>query len=261
MPEWTATYDERGNQTSASYFGDRRQALPAQGRVRRSKADLRRAGKPDERVLLRHRRQALPVQGRVCRSATLTYDERGNQTSASYFGTDGKPCLHKDGICRMEGHLRRAGKRDERVLLRHRRQALPEQGRVCRSEVDLRRAGKPDEPVLLRHRRQALPAQGRQCRMEGHLRRAGKRDKPVLLRHRRQALPVEGRVCRMRGPPTTSGETRRARPSSAPTASPACTRTAMPNGRPTYDERGNKTSESYFGIDGKPACIKTALPK
>ena len=58
---------------------------------------LRRAGKPDERVLLRHRRQALPAQGRKCRSWKATYDERGNQTSVSYFGTDGKPCLHKDG--------------------------------------------------------------------------------------------------------------------------------------------------------------------
>ena len=27
-----------------------------------------------------------------------TFDERGNQTSASYFGTDGKPCLNSNGI-------------------------------------------------------------------------------------------------------------------------------------------------------------------
>ena len=26
-----------------------------------------------------------------------SYDERGNKTSASYFGIDGKPCRHSDG--------------------------------------------------------------------------------------------------------------------------------------------------------------------
>ena len=35
-----------------------------------------------------------------------TFDERGNQTSESYFGTDGKPCLNKDGYAEVEGHLR-----------------------------------------------------------------------------------------------------------------------------------------------------------
>ena len=32
-----------------------------------------------------------------------TFDERGNETSVSYFGTDGKPCLHKDGYAGLEG--------------------------------------------------------------------------------------------------------------------------------------------------------------
>ena len=54
-----------------------------------------------------------------------TFDERGNMTSQSCFGTDGKPCLNKDAICPVEGHFRRAGKPDKPVLLRHRRQALP----------------------------------------------------------------------------------------------------------------------------------------
>ena len=57
----------------------------------------------------------------------VTYDERGNQTGGS---------------------------------LRHRRQALLAQGRVCRMEGHLRPAGKPDEPVLFRRRRQALPVKG-----------------------------------------------------------------------------------------------------
>ena len=35
-----------------------------------------------------------------------TYDERGNQTSVSCFGIDGKPCLNKDGLCRIEVDLR-----------------------------------------------------------------------------------------------------------------------------------------------------------
>ena len=93
------TFDERGNETSVSYFGT--------------------DGKP-----------CLHKDGYA--GWKSTFDERGNETSVSYFGTDGKPCLNKDGICRMEGPLRRAGKRDEHVLLRHRRQALPEQGRLCR---------------------------------------------------------------------------------------------------------------------------------
>ena len=33
-------------------------------------------------------------------NGSATYDERGNMTSESYFGADGKPCLNKDGVCR-----------------------------------------------------------------------------------------------------------------------------------------------------------------
>ena len=109
-----ATYDERGNRTSESFFGtDGKPCLNKDGYAGLN-VDLRRAGKQDERVLLRHRRQALPEQGRVCRSGRSTYDERGNQTSVSYFGTDGKPCLNKDGIAGVEvrpttsGETRRA---------------------------------------------------------------------------------------------------------------------------------------------------------
>ena len=116
------------------------------------------------------------------------FDDRGNRTSWSFFGTDGKPCLIKDGY---------AG------------------GRTPTTSGETRPA------VLLRHRRQALLEQGRNCRMEGQLRRPGKPDERVLLRHRRQALPEQGRVCRHGRPSSTSGETRRARPTSASTASPA----------------------------------------
>ena len=90
-----ATYDERGNQTSESYFGtDGKPCLHKEG-LPDGRA-FRRAGKPDEHVLLRHRRQALPVQRRLCRMRR-TYDQRGNRTSESYFGVDGKPCLGKHG--------------------------------------------------------------------------------------------------------------------------------------------------------------------
>ena len=81
MPDAKATYDERGNQTSVSYFGT--------------------DGKP-----------CLHKDGYAGWKAT--YDERGNQTSESYFGTDGKPCLNKDGYAGCEGQLRRAGKPDKR---------------------------------------------------------------------------------------------------------------------------------------------------
>ena len=126
---------------------------------------LRRARKPDEHVLLRHRRQALPAQGRVCRSEgalstsgetgracptsaadgkpclskdgyarwKTTFDERGNKTSVSYFGTDGKPCLSKDGVAGWNNHFDERGNQTSSVLLRRRRQALPDQGRVRRT--------------------------------------------------------------------------------------------------------------------------------
>ena len=39
-------------------------------------------------------------------------------------------------------------------------------------------------------------------------------------------------------------------------ASPACTRTGFAGWKATYDERGNATSVSYFGTDGKPCLHK-----
>ena len=119
---------------------------------------LRRAGKPDQPLLLRASTASPACARTATPSGRATYDERGNKTSVSYFGTDGKPCLNVDEVCRMEGHF------------------------------------------------------------------------------------------------TTSGETRPACPSSAPMASPACSTTGIAGWTATYDERGNKTSGSFFGIDGKP-CL------
>ena len=94
MPNGRPTFDERGNETSESYFG----------------AD----GKP-----------CLNKDGYAGWKAT--FDERGNQTSESYFGTDGKPCLLKDGYAGWKATYDERGNKTERVLLRHRRQALPDQ--------------------------------------------------------------------------------------------------------------------------------------
>ena len=122
---------------------------------------LRRAGKPDERGLLRHRRQALPDKdgyagwkstfdergnrtslsyfgpdGKPCLNKDgyagwkATFDERGNKTSASYFGPDGKPCLSKNGYAGWKATFDERGNQTSAYLLRPRRQALPEQARV-----------------------------------------------------------------------------------------------------------------------------------
>ncbi len=88
------------------------------------------------------------------------YDAQGNRIQTTWIGRTGTPVLNEygyvmekqntmrteipskrrtsaptaspacaNGICRMEGHLRRAGKPDNTVLLRDGRQALPAQGR------------------------------------------------------------------------------------------------------------------------------------
>ena len=129
MPKWKATYDERGNQTSVSYFGtDGKPCLNKDGYAGWKATFDERGNQTSKSYFGTDGKPCLNKDGNAGWKAT--YDERGNQTSQSYFGTDGKPCL-KDGICRMEGHLRRAGKPDKRVLLRHRWQALPEHNGIA----------------------------------------------------------------------------------------------------------------------------------
>ena len=219
---WKAAFDERGNQTSVSYFGtDGKPCLHKDGYAG-WKATFDERGKQDEHVLLRRRRQALPAQGRAMPEWKAHFDERGNWTSRSYFGTDGKPCLMQGRVCRMEGRLRRAGKRDERVLLRHRRQALPAQGRVCRS-------GRP--PTTSGETRQAMSyfgTDGKPClNKDGYAgwkatfdERGNQTSESYFGTDGKPCLCKDG-YAEMRRPPSTSGETRRASPTSAPTASPA----------------------------------------
>ena len=188
MPNGRSTYDERGNQTSSSYFGtDGKPCLHKDGYAEWKSTFDERGNETSVSYFGTDGKPCL-IQGRVCRMEA-TFDERGNQTSASYFGTDGKPCLNKDGYAEVKVHLRRAGKQDQRVLLRR--------------------------------RRQALPAQGRDCRMEGHFDERGNKTsasyfgtdgKPCL--NKDGYAGCEGRL-------TTSGETRPASPTSASTASPA----------------------------------------
>ena len=255
-----ATFDERGNKTGALLLRHRRQALPDKDGYAAVKAHLRRAGKQDERVLLRRPTASLPAQGRVRHlegrlrpagipdgrvllrhrrqpclykdrftSATMTYDERGNQTSVCYFGTDGKPCLCTGRECRMRrppttsAETRRAesyfGIDGKPCLIKNGYAEMKVTYDERGNQVSQSYFGTDGKPCLHKDGNAGWKAR---------VRRARKRDKPVLLRHRRQALPVEGRIRRDRGSRTTSGEIRRSGPASAPTASPACTRTAMP---------------------------------
>ena len=174
----------------------------------------------------------------------------------SYFGTDGKPCLNKDGYAGWTAHLRRAGKQDEHVLLRHRRQALPEQGRICRMEGHLRRAGKQDGHVLLWHRRQALPDKDGYAGWKAQFDERGNQTSVSYFGSRRQALLEQGRLCRMEVHLSTSGETRPASRYFGIDGKPCLLKDGNAGRKVTYDERGNRTSVSYFGIDGKPCMSK-----
>ena len=72
-----------------SYFGADGKPCLVRWRVPDVKVQLRRAGKPDQRVLLWRRRQALSEQGGDA-GWKATYNERGNATSRSYFDQRGR---------------------------------------------------------------------------------------------------------------------------------------------------------------------------
>ena len=140
---WKVTYDERGNRTSASCFGaDGKPCLHKEGYCP-VEGPVRPTGIPDKRVLPRDRRQALPEQGRVCRmEAHLRPTGKHDKRSPTSAPTASPVCT-RTGMP-VEGHLRPTGKPDACVLLRDRRQALPEQRRVRRIAAHFRRAGKRD---------------------------------------------------------------------------------------------------------------------
>ena len=247
-----AHFRRAGKQDDGVLLRRRRQALPEQGRLCRGEAArstrgetrracatigadgkpcLRKTGSPGAEPVRRAGKRTsvsyfgkdgkpCPIKDGTRKQSALSTS--GKQDERCFFGVDGKPCLHKDGDA--DGRPpRRTRKRDDHVLPRRRRQALPDQGRTRRSEGGLRRAGKRDKPLLLRRRRQALPDQRRVLGGEAHVRRARKRDMRVLLCRRRQALLEQGRVAGWKA---------------------------------QFNERGNETSAFYFGVDGNPCPHK-----
>ena len=85
-----------GKQDQSDLFGNRRQAVPVQGRVCRSAVQLRRTGKPGQRLVLgSNGKPCLHKDGYA--GVRWTYDSLGNKIDESFRGLDGKPCLHKDG--------------------------------------------------------------------------------------------------------------------------------------------------------------------
>ena len=90
LPEWRATFDERGNETSKSYFGTDGKLLPQQGRGCRNEADQR---------------------------------GEGNQASESCFGADGKPCLTRTGM--PDGRPRSTNEENEKSAVHFDKRGRP----------------------------------------------------------------------------------------------------------------------------------------
>ena len=161
--------------------------LPGQKQVRRSEAHFSTSEET---------RLASPTSGTDGRPCLYkdgnagwkaTCDERGNKTSESFFGADGKPCLLKHGYAEMKWtHGDAHGNMTSESY-------FGTDGNLClmadgKAEV----AGAPST--------------------SGGTRQASPTWAPT-------ASPVWSRTdMPRRGPPTTSGETRRACPGSAPTA-------------------------------------------
>ena len=107
----------------------------------------------------------------------------------TYFGADGKPCLCKDGYAGWKATYDERGNQTSESC-------FGTDGKPC-----LHKDGYAGWKATFDER-------GNQTSVSYF----GTDGKPCLQ---------QGRVCRMEGSPTTSGETRQACPTSAPTASPA----------------------------------------
>jgi len=131
---WDATYDELGTgRASPISMADEKPCLRREPDCRMEASSTsgetgKKSSGPTSASMA-----TLPEQGRRCGNTTHLR-RAGNWTSESYFGVSGMLRLGRDGFRRMEGHLRRAGKPDQRLLLRHPRQAL--RGQQRRGPVD-----------------------------------------------------------------------------------------------------------------------------
>ena len=65
------------------------------------------------------------------------YDAQGNRIQTTWIGTAGTPVLNEDGYAIGKRKYDADGKSRRSDVLRRRRQALPDQGRLCRSDVHL----------------------------------------------------------------------------------------------------------------------------
>ncbi len=90
-------FDERGNQTGASYFGVDGKPCLNKEKVAGWKAAYDERGNEIGRAFF-------GVDGKPCldiirvAARQAVFDARGNETSMAYFGADGKPCLNLYGI-------------------------------------------------------------------------------------------------------------------------------------------------------------------
>ena len=75
-----------------------------------------------------------------------TYDERGNEIEDTSLGLDGRPTLNTNGVAIVAAAVRPTRQCGRVSLLRSRRQADRQQGRIRQSQIRLRRSRPPERP-------------------------------------------------------------------------------------------------------------------
>jgi uncharacterized protein CbrC (UPF0167 family) len=221
---WEANYDEKGNETAETYLGlDEKPTSIADGYARVRMVCDERGNVVRMTFYDVNREPVLSKQDR-CHGWQVEYDKSGNQTIVTYLGLDEKPAPNDNGYATI-------------------RKTYDLRGNLTRVTV----FGGNNEPVLLKkqgyHGWQAEYDDHGNQTLETYL---GLDQKPASVADGyatiRMAYDARGKLIRktfhdVKGEPVVSKE----------------------NGyhawEAEYDEKGNKTAETYLGLDGERTCI------
>ena len=159
-------------------------------------------------------------------SSSPEYDERGNLNEVALFGVDGKPTLHKDGLASPRSRYDERGNHIEVAFIGLEGKPILRKDGYPSPPPDTTSAATRSRGPISASTVAALHNDG--YAMLGEIRPARQRDRGGLFRRGTASLAVQGRLRQLSA---------------------------------KYDERGNRTEASFFGVDGEPTRHKDGHPK